>query len=105
MELAELLLGYKVIALPLADGVLVRWGLCPTAVGAVLMSVSTIIVAINTQLRRHVRLRRQFLGQQLISQFVLWAAMRKARGSHACFFEGFRFVEGNSTGLPCGLWL
>lgn len=47
--------GYNVIALPLAAGVLAPWGiLLSPAVGAILMSLSTVIVAINAQLlRRH----------------------------------------------------
>lgn len=45
--------GYNVIALPLAAGVLYNWGIMISpAVGAVLMSMSTIIVAINAQLLR-----------------------------------------------------
>ena len=49
--------GYNVVALPLAAGVLARWGiLLSPAVGAVLMSVSTIIVAVNAQLLRRTRL-------------------------------------------------
>jgi Cu2+-exporting ATPase len=47
--------GYNVIAIPLAAGVLEPWGfvLSPAA-GAVLMSLSTVIVAINAQLLRRV---------------------------------------------------
>ena len=49
--------GYNVVALPLAAGVLAPWGiLLSPAAGAVLMSLSTIIVAINAQ-----TLRRQTL--------------------------------------------
>jgi Cu2+-exporting ATPase len=49
--------GYNVIALPLAAGVLAPWNiLISPAFGAVLMSVSTIIVAINAQLLRRTRL-------------------------------------------------
>ena len=49
--------GYNVIALPLAAGVLAPWGiLLSPAVGAVLMSISTIIVALNAQLLRGTRL-------------------------------------------------
>ena len=50
--------GYNVIAVPLASGVLAPVGfvLAP-AVGAVLMSLSTIIVALNAQLLRRVDLR------------------------------------------------
>lgn len=45
--------GYNVVMVPLAAGVLVPWGFdMPPAVGAVLMSVSTIIVAVNAQLLR-----------------------------------------------------
>jgi Cu2+-exporting ATPase len=49
--------GYNVVALPLAAGVAARWGiLLNPAVGAVLMSLSTIIVAANAQLLRRIRL-------------------------------------------------
>ena len=47
--------GYNIVAIPLAAGVLVGWGILLTpAVGAVLMSASTVIVAINAQLLRRV---------------------------------------------------
>jgi Cu2+-exporting ATPase len=43
--------GYNVIAIPLAAGVLYSWGIVLSpALGAVLMSISTIIVAINAKL-------------------------------------------------------
>jgi Cu2+-exporting ATPase len=47
--------GYNIVALPLAAGVLAPIGiLLSPAVGALLMSLSTVIVAINAQLlRRH----------------------------------------------------
>ena len=42
--------GYNVIALPLAAGVLYNWGIMLSpAAGAVLMSLSTVIVAINAK--------------------------------------------------------
>jgi Cu2+-exporting ATPase len=45
--------GYNVVALPLAAGVLAPWGIVLSpAIGAVLMSVRTIVVAINAQLLR-----------------------------------------------------
>lgn len=45
--------GYNIVAIPLAAGVLAAWGVLLTpAVGAVLMSASTVIVAINAQLLR-----------------------------------------------------
>jgi Cu2+-exporting ATPase len=49
--------GYNVLAIPLAAGVAVNWGiLLPPAVGAILMSASTVIVAINAQLLRRAEL-------------------------------------------------
>jgi len=43
--------GYNVIAIPLAAGVLISWGIVlKPAVGAVLMSLSTVIVAVNARL-------------------------------------------------------
>ncbi len=49
--------GYNIVAIPLAAGVLAGWGILLTpAVGAVLMSASTIIVAINAQLLRRITL-------------------------------------------------
>jgi Cu2+-exporting ATPase len=45
--------GYNVVAIPLAAGVAYRWGIVLSpAVGAVLMSLSTVIVAVNAQLLR-----------------------------------------------------
>jgi Cu2+-exporting ATPase len=43
--------GYNILAIPLAAGVLYNWGIMLSpAVGAVLMSLSTIVVAINAKL-------------------------------------------------------
>ena len=50
--------GYNLVAIPIAMGLLVPWGIdLPMAVGAIAMSLSTIIVAANAQLLRRVRLR------------------------------------------------
>ncbi|MBA3779038.1 MAG: heavy metal translocating P-type ATPase [Chloroflexi bacterium] len=50
--------GYNVVAIPLAAGVLAPWGLeLPMSVGAVAMSLSTVVVAANAQLLRGLRLR------------------------------------------------
>ena len=50
--------GYNALAIPLAAGVLARWGLVlPPAVGAVAMSVSTIVVALNALLLKRLDLR------------------------------------------------
>jgi Cu2+-exporting ATPase len=49
--------GYNIIALPLAAGVLAPWGInISPAFGALLMSLSTVIVAINAQLLRRTSL-------------------------------------------------
>ena len=49
--------GYNIVAIPLAAGVLAPRGILLTpALGAVLMSASTVIVAINAQLLKRVRL-------------------------------------------------
>jgi len=49
--------GYHIIAIPLAAGVLARAGIILSpAIGAVLMSLSTVIVAVNAQLLRRARL-------------------------------------------------
>jgi len=51
--------GYNVLGLPLAAGVLAGVGfVLPPAVGAAVMSVSTIVVALNAQLLRRVRFPR-----------------------------------------------
>lgn len=45
--------GYNIVAIPLAAGILSPWGIdLPPAVGALVMSLSTIIVAINAQTLR-----------------------------------------------------
>jgi P-type Cu2+ transporter len=52
--------GYNLVAIPVAMGLLVPWGIdLPMAVGAIAMSASTIIVAANAQLLRRLKLHRQ----------------------------------------------
>ncbi len=49
--------GYNIVAIPLAAGVLAAWGILLTpALGAVLMSASTVIVAVNAQLLKRAQL-------------------------------------------------
>ena len=51
---------YNLVAIPIAGGLLVRWGIdLPMSVGALAMSASTIIVAANAQLLRGLNLRRE----------------------------------------------
>ena len=53
---------YNLVAIPVAAGLFVRWGLdLPMSVGAVAMSLSTIIVAANAQLLRRLKLQRAAL--------------------------------------------
>ncbi len=50
--------GYNILAIPLAAGVLAAWGILLTpAAGAVLMSASTVVVAVNAQLLKRVDLQ------------------------------------------------
>jgi len=47
---------YNVIAIPAAAGMFIRWGIdLPMSVGAIAMNLSTIIVALNAQLLRRVK--------------------------------------------------
>ena len=49
--------GYNIVAIPAAAGVFAHWGVVLSpAIGAILMSASTVIVAINAQLLRRVTL-------------------------------------------------
>jgi len=49
---------YNLFAIPVAAGIFVRWGLdLPMSVGAIAMSLSTIIVAANAQLLRRLKLQ------------------------------------------------
>ncbi|MBY0248943.1 MAG: heavy metal translocating P-type ATPase [Nitrospiraceae bacterium] len=53
---------YNFVAIPVAGGLFVRWGIdLPMSVGAVAMSMSTIIVAANAQLLRRLKLQRETL--------------------------------------------
>ena len=55
--------GYNLVAVPLAAGLLVPFGVSlPMELGAVLMSASTIVVAANAQLLRWLDLRPDRLG-------------------------------------------
>ncbi len=58
--------GYNLVAIPIAMGVLVPWGIdLPMSVGAIAMSASTIIVAANAQLLRGLRLRPEPIAPEL----------------------------------------
>ncbi len=63
--------GYNLVAIPVAAGILVPWGLdLPMAVGAVAMSASTIIVAANAQLLRRLRLGEEAAAGRPLSRLA-----------------------------------
>ncbi|ATG50610.1 copper-translocating P-type ATPase [Brachybacterium vulturis] len=61
--------GYNLLAVPLAAGVLAPIGfVLPVSVGALLMSLSTIVVALNAQLLRRLDLRPQASGARMLGR-------------------------------------
>ncbi|ASK65779.1 copper-translocating P-type ATPase [Brachybacterium avium] len=61
--------GYNLLAVPLAAGVLAPIGfVLPVSVGALLMSLSTIVVALNAQLLRRLDLRPQASGVRMLGR-------------------------------------
>jgi P-type Cu2+ transporter len=53
---------YNLVAIPVAAGLFVHWGVdLPMSVGAIAMSLSTIVVAANAQLLRRLKLQRETL--------------------------------------------
>jgi Cu2+-exporting ATPase len=55
---------YNIVAIPVAAGLFVHWGFdLPMSVGAVAMSLSTIIVAANAQLLRRLKLQHETFPQ------------------------------------------
>jgi Cu2+-exporting ATPase len=63
--------GYNALAIPVAAGLLAPWGfVLPMSVGALVMSVSTIVVALNAQLLRRLDLRPRRIQLQRVAQPV-----------------------------------
>ena len=61
--------GYNLLAVPLAAGVLAPIGfVLPMSVGALLMSASTIVVALNAQLLRRLDLRPEASAEKMLSR-------------------------------------
>ena len=55
--------GYNALAIPVAAGIFAPWGfVLPMSIGALVMSISTIVVAINAQLLRGLKLRPEPLS-------------------------------------------
>jgi len=62
---------YNLVAIPVAAGLFLRWGVqLPMSVGAVAMSTSTIIVAVNAQLLRRLKLGRDAVPDTAPAQKV-----------------------------------
>jgi Cu2+-exporting ATPase len=60
---------YNLVAIPVAAGLLLRWGVeLPMSVGAIAMSLSTLIVAVNPQLLRAVKLGRDAVPETAPAQ-------------------------------------
>ena len=60
--------GYNILAVPLAAGVLAPIGIIlPMSVGAILMSLSTVVVALNAQLLRRIDLRPEASTQAVLA--------------------------------------
>jgi len=58
---------YNLIAIPVAAGLLIRWGVdLPMSVGAMAMSMSTIVVALNAQLLRRLKLEHEIYFDQSV---------------------------------------
>jgi Cu2+-exporting ATPase len=65
--------GYNIIAIPLAAGVLYQWNIMLSpAVGAVLMSLSTIVVAINAQLLKRKLMIEKIISWSTHNRFFVW---------------------------------
>nr|WP_269456986.1 heavy metal translocating P-type ATPase [Agrococcus carbonis] len=61
--------GYNLLSVPLAAGVLAPVGfVLPMSVGAILMSLSTIVVALNAQLLRRLDLRPEAMARAILHQ-------------------------------------
>ena len=64
--------GYNIVAIPLAAGVFAWAGLdLSPAVGAILMSLSTIVVALNAQLLRRVDLQLDPIAEEEVTSASL----------------------------------
>jgi len=63
--------GYNLLSVPLAAGVLAPIGfILPMSVGAILMSLSTIVVALNAQLLRRLDLRPETSAREILGAVV-----------------------------------
>ncbi|GAA0996248.1 hypothetical protein GCM10009551_062350 [Nocardiopsis tropica] len=61
--------GYNLISVPLAAGVLAPIGfILPMSVGAILMSLSTVVVALNAQLLRRLDLRPETVTRKVLQR-------------------------------------
>jgi Cu2+-exporting ATPase len=74
--------GYNLISVPLAAGVLAPVGfVMPMSVGALLMSLSTVVVAVNAQLLRRLDLRPETSVQAVLGDSVMTGEASTAQSS------------------------
>jgi Cu2+-exporting ATPase len=72
---------YNVVAIPVAAGLFVHWGFdIPMSVGAIAMSLSTIVVAANAQLLRRLKLKRAARHADVVMPHLDLAADRAVGG-------------------------
>ena len=65
---------YNLVAIPVAAGLFIHWGLdLPMSVGAIAMSLSTIIVAANAQLLRRLSLRHEIASGSPLARTIATA--------------------------------
>jgi Cu2+-exporting ATPase len=90
--------GYNIIAIPLAAGVLAPIGfVLPPAIGAVLMSLSTIVVALNAQLLRRVDLTPEALSDSATTQSAAKAATADPDDQQGALARGTQHQTGSRS--------
>ncbi len=89
--------GYNVVAIPLAAGVLYPHFMLSPAMGAVLMSLSTVVVAINAQLLKKVMMPK------MVGVRVSWGLLTKRMKTCVKDLNGLsgRFVRLKQPGNSC----
>jgi len=99
--------GYNTLAIPLAAGALYAWGVLLTpALGAVLMSASTVIVAINARLLKMKRQEDSKDGHNLDCPMVGWSQGNERRSMMNQGGGGMSgWMGGGSGWMGGGVWM